>query len=80
MSRPSRRAGRRAGHLLLLLYVTLCLCALTWPGGRLLAAWGAPSRLLGLPLWLVWHLGWLAASVAAMLLFHLTSRDADGPG
>lgn len=59
-------------RLLLLLYVVVCLAALTWPG----YAWIAASvnwRPLGLPFVLVWHVGWVLATMAALLAFHLTS-------
>ncbi len=60
---------------LLALYVVLCLGALTWPG----YAWVAASvqwRPLGLPFVLLWHVAWVLLTMAVMLAFHVSGREA----
>jgi len=68
----STLSGRRVGRLSPV-PVLLCLAALTWPGHLLVGSLAA-TRPLGLPFWLLWNIGWLLATVFAMLLYHHATR------
>ncbi len=56
-------------HLLLSLYVMVCLAAVTWPG----YAWVASTvswRPLGLPFVLLWHVAWVLLTMGVMVAYH----------
>jgi len=59
----------RLPHVLLGIYVALCLLALTWPGG----VW-AGSRVepfvLGLPFSFAWYAGWSVATFLVLAVYH----------
>jgi len=61
--------ARRLPHVLLGVYLVLCLAALTWPG----ASW-AGTRIeplvLGLPFSFAWYAGWAVATFLALALYH----------
>ena len=61
--------ARRLPHLLLGLYLGLCLLALTWPG----AAW-AGTRIepfvLGLPFSFAWYTAWSLSTFLALVWYH----------
>lgn len=61
----------KARPILYTTFCVLCLLAVTGPGYWLFAA-GPELTPLGVPVSLMWTVGWVLASFAALLLFHLT--------
>ena len=69
-----RSPGSRTPHVLLAVYVGLCLLALVWPGYTYLGARVEP-RVLGIPFAFAWTIGWVIATFVVMILYHrATSR------
>ena len=68
---PRRRLGAR---ILLGVYLTACFFALTWPGYDLLGNRIEPF-VLGLPLSLMWNVGWVLGTFAVLIAYHLTGRE-----
>lgn len=62
---------RHLREILYGLFCLLCLLALTGPGYWLFAS-GSGVSPLGIPVSMLWTVGWVVASFVALLLFHLT--------
>lgn len=69
MSGPSIRR-RRGTTVVLVLWLLVCVAALTWPGLASVAP-RAPLRWLGLPFAMVWTVAWLIAAAGGTALYHL---------
>jgi hypothetical protein len=63
----------RIRNILLATYTVVCAAALTQPGYVLFANRVEPF-VLGLPLVLVWSVGWIMLTFVVLALYHLTDR------
>ena len=66
--------GPRLRDLLFGLYALLCLFALTWPGYD----WFGNSiepLVLGLPLSLVWVIGWVLLTFVVLIVYHASGDE-----
>jgi hypothetical protein len=59
----------RLPHVLLALYLTLCVLAVGWPGFAWFGARVEPM-VLGLPFALAWSAGWALLTCVALALYH----------
>ncbi len=66
----------RIRHVLLGLYVVLCLGSQTWPGYAWFGARIEP-RILGAPFSLVWVIGWVLATFLVLVVYDLTRPDRE---
>ena len=66
----------RLRHVLLAIYVLLCLGAMTWPG----YAWYGNSiepYVLGLPFSLAWIMGWVMLTFFVLVAYNATDEEKD---
>lgn len=61
-------------QILLGVYLAACFFALTWPGYGWLGNRIEPY-VLGLPLSFAWNVGWVLATFAVLVAYHLTGRE-----
>ena len=63
----------RLRNLLFAIYVVCCLLAMAWPG----YGWFVNSDKLGwfgMPLSLLWVVGWVLATFGVLVIYHVTDR------
>ena len=59
-------------HLLLVLYVLVCFCAITWPVYDWLGNRVEPT-VLGLPFVFAWNILWVLATFGVLVAYHTSA-------
>ena len=59
----------RTPHVLLGIYLAICLLSLVWPGAEL-AGGRIEPYVFGLPFSLAWYAGWSVMTFLALFLYH----------